>query len=80
LKGFLQLNQPNPLILLFNLQKAPMAILGNLQQIPIVMNKKQPNNRPINVAPLSLFTRQQSSDHDSHLGQFMVACIANPLY
>lgn len=77
MKGFLQLNQPNALILLLNLQKAPRAIPGNLQQIPIVVNKRQPNNRPIIVAPLPLFTKQQSSDHDSHLGQFMVTCIAN---
>jgi hypothetical protein len=77
LKGFLQPNQPNPLILLLNLQKAPMALPGNLQQILIVVNQRQLDNRPINVAPLLLFTRQQSLDHDNHLGQFMVAYIAN---
>ncbi len=54
-----------------------MVIPRNLQQIPLVVNQRQPNNRPINVAPLPLFTRQQSSDHDSHLGQIMDACIAN---
>ncbi len=54
-----------------------MAIPRNLQQIPLVVNQRQPDNRPINVTPLPLFTRQQSSNHDSHLGQIMDACIAN---
>jgi hypothetical protein len=51
LKGFFQPNQPNPLILLLNLQKAPMEIPGNLKKIPIVVNQRQPDDRPINVAP-----------------------------
>jgi hypothetical protein len=63
--------------MLLNFQKAPMAIPGNLQQIPIVVNRRQLDNRLINVAPLPLFTKQQNSDHDSNLGQFMVAYIAN---
>jgi len=40
----LQPNQPNPLILLLNLQRAPMAIPRNLQQIPLVVNQRQPDN------------------------------------
>jgi hypothetical protein len=39
LSGFLQPNQLNPLISLLNFQKPPMALAGNLQQIPNVVNQ-----------------------------------------
>lgn len=38
LNGFLQPNQLNPLISLLNFQKPLMALLGNPQQIPNIMN------------------------------------------
>jgi hypothetical protein len=41
------------------------------------VNQGQPDDRPINVAPLPLFTGWQSSDLYNHLVQFMVAFIAD---
>lgn len=77
LKGFLQPNQPNTLISLLNLQRASMAILANLQQVPIVVYQRQLNDRPINVVPLPLFIGQQGSNLDKHLAQIMATYIAN---
>jgi hypothetical protein len=37
----------------------------------------QPNDKPLNVAPLPLFIGRQGSNLDNHLAQIMVACIVN---
>jgi hypothetical protein len=47
LNGFLEPNQCNPLLSLLDIEKTPMVIPKNLQQIPIVVNQGQPNDRPI---------------------------------
>ncbi len=51
-----------------------MAIPANLQQIPIVVYQRQLNDRPINVAPLPLFSGQQGFNLDNHLAQIMATC------
>jgi hypothetical protein len=60
-----------------NLEKTPIVIPQNVQQIPIVVNQGELIDRLVNVVLSFLFTKSQNLDPNNHLAKFMVACIAN---
>jgi hypothetical protein len=60
-----------------NLQKTPLVIPQNVQQIPIVVNQGELVDRLVNVVLSFLLTKSQNLDPNNHLAEFMAACIAN---
>jgi hypothetical protein len=60
-----------------NLQKTPIVIPQNVQQIPIVVNQRELVDRLVNVVLSFLFTKSQNLDPNNHLAKSMAACIAN---
>jgi hypothetical protein len=60
-----------------NLQKTPIVIPQNVQQIPIVVNQGELVDRLVNVVLSFLFTKSQNLDPNNHLAKFMATYITN---